>query len=142
MAWFSLQEFSAAEGATELSIAGGDLAADRHDARSSFQRPAFEGGNSPRSCAASSQKSCRGSLGQTPRGRHRRWLDGAFAREEIELLRDGGARDIHERVQVDVAAGDAVGVEQVHALPEARDAVGIFVKSSRPIGFASKSNGA
>src|SRR5690606_11452117 len=51
-------------------------------------------------------------------------LDGALAGKEVELLGDGGAGDVDEGVEVDAAAANAVGVEEVDAFLEGRDAVG------------------
>src|SRR5450756_2104964 len=53
-------------------------------------------------------------------------LDRALAREQIEGLRHLRAGDIYERMQVDLPRLHTVGVQQVDAFFERRDAVGDF----------------
>src|ERR1035437_6012800 len=121
VAWGALEELPAAKGAGELAVARGDLAAHGHDTRAAFKRPAFERrvidghvlglhGDFPAVIRIKDDE-----VGVGAR------LDCAFAREEVELLRDLRARGVDHRVQVDLSGLYAVGVEQIDPLFERRN---------------------
>src|SRR5688500_16234838 len=115
-----LEELAASQCPDELAVTCGNLAADRYDARPAFQLPAFE-------CAIVDVRVlglCRdraavGRIEDDKVGVGAE-LDRAFFGEEIEKLCDLGARDIHERVEVDFSRLHAVRVEQVNPLFERR----------------------
>src|ERR1017187_2198556 len=88
VAWHTLQEFAAAECASELAVARGDLAAHGHDARAALDRPAFE-----RAVVDGHVLRLHGDFSAIVRIEDHEvgvgaGLDRALAREEIELLGD------------------------------------------------------
>ena len=118
MTRLALEEFPVAMLADEFAAAHGNLAAHGDDARAAFEFPAFK-----RAVIQVHALRLHGDFAAIVRVIHDEvgvgaGLDCAFAREEIERLRDLRAGDIHEGVQINLARLHAVGVEQVDAFFE------------------------
>ena len=118
MTRFALQKFPATMRADEFSITHGDLPAHGDVAGTAFQFPAFK-----RAVIEIHVLRLHGDFAAIVRIEHHEvgvcaGLDLAFAREEVERLRDLRAGDVHERVQVNLPRLHAVGVEQIDAFFE------------------------
>src|SRR6476661_4446655 len=113
---FAAEKLTAGLVADELTIAGLDFAADCDDAGAAFDSQALEAAVidvhvvSLRGDRAAVVGVVDDKVGVAAGG------DCAFAREEAEEARGLRAGGIDEAMEVDAAFGDAVGVEQVHAV--------------------------
>src|ERR1017187_9695768 len=128
MTRLALEEFPVAVLADEFPIAHGDLPAHGDDTGTAFDFPAFK-----RAVIEIHVLRLHGNFAAIVwvidhQVGVRAGLDRAFAREEIERLRDLRAGDVYKRVQVNLPRLHAVGVEQVDAFFERRYAVGDFCK--------------
>src|ERR1017187_6814714 len=124
MTRLALEEFPVAVFADEFSIAHSHLTAHRYHARAALDFPAFK-----RAVIEIHVLRFHGNFAAIVRVIDhevgiRAGLDRAFAREKIKRLRNLRAGGVHERVQVNLPRLHAVGVEQVDAFFERRNAVG------------------
>src|ERR1017187_9684997 len=114
MTWLALEEFAVAVLADEFAIAHRQLPAHGDDTRTALDFPAFK-----RAVIHVHVLCLDRNFPAIVRVKHdevgvRAGLNGAFARKEVEQLRDLRAGDVHERVQVNLSRLHAVGRSEEH----------------------------
>src|SRR4051812_6126516 len=122
----TFEELPPAELTDEFSVSGGNLSADGHDARAAFNLPALE-----RAVIDVHMLRLRGDPAPVIRIEHHEVgigseLNGPLFWEKTEEFRDLRTRDIDHCVEIDFSGFHTVGVQQIDALFQRRNAIGDF----------------